>query len=264
MVEPFINVTLPVFNEEAQIAASTKRLHRFLSQSDLGLFEVVISDNGSTDRTWALACELAREYESVRAVRLEEKGRGRAIKAVWSKSEADILSYMDVDLSTNLEAFPGLIAPLRTGAFDIAVGSRLLPQSHVKRGWKREMISRCYNMLPKLLFQTRFSDAQCGFKAITRRAADDLLHLIEDNGWFFDTELLVLGERLGYRIFDLPVRWVDDPDSRVKIFKTAVEDVKGLIRLSRNFALARYSTRHRPSQPATHGRNSIDSSRVNR
>jgi len=239
-----VNVTLPVFNEEAQVGASASQLHAFLSQCDLGPFEIVISDNGSTDRMRPLASELARQFECVRVIRLDERGRGRAIKAAWSGSQADVLSYMDVDLSTDLEAFPRLVGSLRTAEFDICAGSRLLPASRVTRGWKREMISRCYNVLLKSVFGTRFSDAQCGFKAVTRRAAQDLLPLVEDDGWFFDTELLVFGERLGYRIFDLPVRWTDDPDSRVRILRTAVEDVKGLIRLRRNLTYGKYAARH--------------------
>jgi glycosyltransferase involved in cell wall biosynthesis len=236
-----VMIVIPVFNEERQLSSSIARLVDFLGQHKTWDKEVVIADNGSADRTLEKAHSLAKEYEFIRVVHLEEKGRGRALKTAWSVSSAEILSYMDVDLSTDLVAFPGLIDAIERRGYDLAVGSRLLPDSDVRRGWKREFISRSYNRLIKSIFQTRFSDAQCGFKAITRAAARSLLPLVEDTGWFFDTELLVLAERLGYRIFDLPVRWDDDSDSRVKIIRTAWEDVKGLMRMRRNFAEGRYS-----------------------
>ena len=179
---------------------------------------------------------LADRFQQVRVMHLEEKGRGRALRQVWLESQADVLSYMDVDLSTDLAAFPKLVDALATKRFDVATGSRLLPESKVRRSRKRELISRGYNRLVKAFFQTKFSDAQCGFKAITRKAAHVLLPLVEDNGWFFDTELLVLAEKRGYRVFDMPVKWVEDSDSRVRIFSTALADVKGLIRLRRKLA----------------------------
>ncbi len=238
MTTPLINVTVPVFNEEKALEGSIGKLVTFLDSQSFR-YELVVADNGSTDRTLNVANELATRYRKVRVLHLDEKGRGRAVKGVWSESKADILSYMDVDLSTDLAAFPLLIEPLITKKYDLAIGSRLLNPTLTKRGFKREFISRCYNRLVKLLFHTRFSDAQCGFKAITREAAARLLPLVEDNIWFMDTELLVIAEKLGYRIFDLPVRWVDDPDSRVKIVRTALEDIKGLIRLRHSAVIRR-------------------------
>jgi glycosyltransferase involved in cell wall biosynthesis len=236
----FVNVTIPVFNEELRLPHSLPKLHRFLTEHCRFQFELVIADNASTDRTWQIAHSFSQRYEGVRVVHLEEKGRGRALKNVWTESVADLLSYMDVDLSTDLSAFPPLVEALISGGFDVATGSRLLKPSLTTRRLKRELISRSYNRLIKLLFRTRFSDGQCGFKAITRQAAKELLPLVEDTGWFFDTELLVLAEKLGYRIFDLPVRWVDDSDSRVKILRTAWEDAKGLMRVRRDLAAGRY------------------------
>jgi len=167
-------------------------------------------------------------------VHLPERGRGGALKRVWADSSAEILSYMDVDLSTELSAFPQLIEPLANGAYDVATGSRLLPASRTTRCRKRELISHAYNRLVRTIFHTRFSDAQCGFKAITRKAAAELLPLVEDEAWFFDTELLVWAEQRGYRTLDLPVRWVEDPDSRVKLVRTAWQDLSGIRRLRRN------------------------------
>jgi glycosyltransferase involved in cell wall biosynthesis len=238
---PLINITVPVLNEAGQLAASIGTLHRFLCEHCRFEFEIVVADNGSTDGTLSIARDLAGKCPSVRVLRLEEKGRGRALKRAWSESRAEICSYMDVDLSTDLHAFPSLVESLIGGGFDLAIGSRLLKPALTTRGIKRELISRCYNLLVKAAFRTRFSDAQCGFKAITRPAAQTLLPLVEDNGWFLDTELLVLAEKLGYRIFDLPVQWNDDPDSRVKIARTAWEDLKGIVRVRRNLWRGEYA-----------------------
>jgi hypothetical protein len=169
----------------------------------------------------------------IRVVHLPEKGRGRALRAVWLASEAEILSYMDVDLSTDLAAFPPLIKALASGRYDLAIGTRLHPESVVRRCWKREIISRCYNRLLRLAMHIQFSDAQCGFKAITRRAARQLLPLVVDNEWFFDTELLVLAERYGYRIYEQPVKWTEDTDSRVRLLSTVWKDLRGIVRLRR-------------------------------
>jgi glycosyltransferase involved in cell wall biosynthesis len=239
-----VNLTIPVFNEEVRLSHSLPKLYRFLTDHCQLNFKVVIADNGSTDRTLQIAASMSQAYAGVRVAHLEEKGRGRVLKKVWIESAADLLTYMDVDLSTGLEAFPNLIGALEGGLFDLAIGSRLLPESRVMRGWKREVISRAYNRLIRAFFGTKFSDAQCGFKAITRQAAQELLPMVQDTGWFFDTELLVLAEKLGYRIREVPVRWVDDPDSRVRIIATAWRDLQGLIRLKRNLMRGAYRCGH--------------------
>ncbi len=235
-----VNVTVPVFNEERRLKQNGPRLLAFLQDHCRFRFELVIANNASTDATLEVAQGLASTHQQVRVVHLEQKGRGGALRAVWSASSARILSYMDVDLSTDLAAFPPLVEALIGGGFDLATGSRLLKPSLTSRGWKRETLSRGYNRLIRILFRTGFSDAQCGFKALTRRAATELIPQVEDNGWFMDTELLILAERLGYRIFDLPVMWVDDTDSRVKIWSTAIADLRGLIRLRRKLDRGRY------------------------
>lgn len=236
-----VNITIPVFNEETILPSSIATLHTFLREHCRFEWEIVIANNASTDSTLEVARRLSSELDGVRVVHLDQKGRGRALKRVWTESRADILSYMDVDLSSNLYAFPPLIEALISGGFDLGTGSRLLKGSTTKRSFKREVISRTYNILVKLFFFTKFSDAQCGFKAITKEAAAKLLPKIEDTGWFFDTELLVIAEKTGYRIFDLPVSWVEDLDSRVKIIRTAVDDIKGLIRVRMGFARGMYS-----------------------
>ncbi|MCW2511126.1 MAG: glycosyl transferase [Mycobacterium sp.] len=233
---PVLDVVIPVYNEQAALADSVHRLHRYLKDSFPYPVRITIADNASVDDTPRIAAELAAELDDVRAVRLEQKGRGRALHEVWSHSDAMVLAYMDVDLSTDLAAVAPLVAPLISGHSDLSIGTRLGRGSRVVRGPKREIISRCYNFILKSTLQARFSDAQCGFKAIRADVAHQLLPHVADTGWFFDTELLVLAERSGLRIHEVPVDWVDDPDSRVDIIATATADLKGVGRLLRGFA----------------------------
>jgi glycosyltransferase involved in cell wall biosynthesis len=195
-------------------------------------WSIVIADNGSTDGTQRAALDLCQEFATVRYLRLEQRGRGRALRRAWTESAADVVAYMDVDLSTGLEHLRPLVDAIAVQGYHIAIGSRLLPDSRVvDRTLKREITSRGYSLLFRLMFFTPFRDAQCGFKAVSRLAADDLAPLVQDNGWFFDSELLILAQKCGYRIREVPVHWTDDPDSRVRILRTAWEDVKGLLRL---------------------------------
>ena len=169
----------------------------------------------------------------LRVVHLDQAGRGRALKAVWLASEAEVLSYMDVDLSTDLAHLPELIGGVAEGRADLALGSRLLPASRTTRGWKRELLSRGYNWLLHRVLGLRVADAQCGFKAIRREAARGLLPQVTDHGWFFDTELLVRAQRAGYRIAEVPVQWGDDLGSTVRLLPTVSGDLKGVWRLRR-------------------------------
>jgi putative flippase GtrA len=233
---PHVDIVVPVRNEERDLAPSMRRLVAYLRESFPFRAQITIADNGSTDATWVIADRLARELPEVRAVHMELPGRGRALRAIWSQSEAEVLAYMDVDLSTDLNALLPLVAPLLSGHSDLAIGTRLARGSRVIRGPKREVISRGYNLLLRTLMGARFSDAQCGFKAIRRDQARALLPLTTDTGWFFDTELLVLAERAGLRIHEVPVDWIDDLDSRVDIIATALADLRGMARLGAGFA----------------------------
>src|SRR3954453_11236309 len=226
-----VDIVVPVRNEERDLAPSVRRLAGYLSESFPFSARITIADNGSTDAPWAIARQLARELPQVRAVRMELPGRGRALRAIWSQSDAEVLAYMDVDLSTDLNALLPLVAPLLSGHSDVAIGSRLARSSRVVRGPKREIISRGYNLLLRTTLRARFSDAQCGFKAMRTDAARLLLPHVKDTAWFFDTELLVLAQRSGMRIAEVPVDWVDDPDSRVDITATALADLRGIARV---------------------------------
>ena len=225
-----VDVVVPVYKEEGALARSVAVLRDFLAENLSCRWQIVIADNGSVDGTLAIAKDLSQQYPDVRYIQLELKGRGRALRKAWLESDADVVSYMDVDLSTKLDAFPGLIRALDEG-YDIAVGSRLMKGSRVKRSLKREIISRGDNLRIKAMFRSNFSDAQCGFKGAKRDVVQELVPLIKDQAWFFDTELLLLAGMKGYRIKDVPVEWVEDEDTRVRIAKTAWEDIKGLLRL---------------------------------
>ncbi len=229
-----VEIVVPVFNEEIDLEPSVRRLDEYLTEDFPFRTLITIADNASTDGTWLVATSLASELDRVRAVHLDAKGRGRALQHVWTASEARVVAYMDVDLSTDLNALLPLVAPLLSGHSDVAIGSRLSRSSRVVRGPKRELISRGYNLMLRATLRARFSDAQCGFKAMRIECARALLPHVRDMSWFFDTELLVLAERSGLRIAEVPVDWVDDPDSRVDIVSTAVADVRGVARMARS------------------------------
>jgi glycosyltransferase involved in cell wall biosynthesis len=229
-VRPLVEVVVPVYNEAHVLAASIRRLHEHLRTLPIPS-RIVIANNASTDHTADVARALAADLPGVSLLDLPEKGRGRALRAAWMGSEAEVLCYMDVDLSTDLAAFLPLVAPLLSGHSDLAIGTRLARDSRVERGLRRELISRTYNRILRYSLGARFSDAQCGFKAIRADAARELLPEVRDEAWFFDTELLVLAQRSGLRIHEVPVDWIDDPDSRVDVVQTAVDDLKGIARL---------------------------------
>jgi putative flippase GtrA len=231
--QPVLDVVIPVYNEETDLEPCIRRLHAHLAEHVSYPYRITVADNASTDGTLRVAERLAREFPEVAVHHLDEKGRGRALNAVWRASDAAVLAYMDVDLSTDLAALGPLVAPLLSGHSDLAIGSRLARGARVVRGPKREFISRCYNLILRSTLAAKFSDAQCGFKAIRADVARELLPHVEDTGWFFDTELLVLAQRAGLRIHEVPVDWVDDPNSSVNIVKTATADLKGIARVTK-------------------------------
>ena len=228
---PKVDLVIPVLNEAKALEHSVRTVRDFLGRTFPYPWQITVADNGSKDGTFEIAERLAREFSDVKCFRLEQRGRGRALRHAWTHSDADIVAYTDVDLSTELEALEKLCRAIHEQGFDLGTGSRLQKTSQVTRGAKREFISRSYNLLVKCVLFTHFSDAQCGFKAASRAVVREVMPLIKDEAWFFDTELLTLSEKLGYKIFDQPVRWVDDDDSRVKIFSTAWEDIKGVLRV---------------------------------
>jgi putative flippase GtrA len=230
---PLVEIVVPVHNEQQVLEASVERLHEYLVSSFPFAFRITIADNASSDGTWLLARRLAERLPDVRAVHVAQKGRGRALRQVWGASDADVVAYMDVDLSTGLEALLPLVAPLLSGHSDLAIGTRLANGAAVVRGPKRELVSRCYNLLLRTAMRARFTDAQCGFKAGRTEVVQALLPVVEDQAWFFDTELLLAAQRSGLRIHEVPVDWVEDTDSRVDVLQTALDDLRGMARVAR-------------------------------
>lgn len=226
-----MDVVVPVYNEERDLGPSVRTLRAFLDTQFPLPSMITIADNASVDGTLAIAEQLAKELKDIRVLHLDAKGRGRALRAAWLSSPAEVVVYMDVDLSTDLGALHPLVAPLVAGESDVAIGSRLARGAQTRRGFKREFISRGYMLVLRLALGVRFTDAQCGFKAVRTEVARQIVPKIEDQTWFFDTELLVLAQRAGFRVHEVPVKWTDDPDSRVDIIRTAIDDLRGVARL---------------------------------
>ncbi|WP_223944672.1 glycosyltransferase [Arthrobacter sp. StoSoilB20] len=240
---PVLDLTVPVFNEEAHLEKNLRTLHGHLSGTFPHTFRITVADNSSTDSTLRIAERLARELPELRVVRFQERGRGNALRRLWQSSPSPVLAYMEADLSTDLSALAPLLAPLLSGHSDLAVGTRLAPDSRVVRSGGREFTSRSYNALLRTVLGTRISDAQCGFKAVRADVAHLLLPHTKDDGWFFDTELLVIAERCGLRIHEVPVDWTDDPNSSVDVVRTALADLRGMARLTRDLRPGRFPVR---------------------
>jgi glycosyltransferase involved in cell wall biosynthesis len=230
---PILDITIPVYNEERALERSVRALHTYVHAEIPFSTRITIVDNASEDATRLIGMRLASALGGVRFVHIAERGRGRAVRSAWMASDARVLAYMDVDLSTRLEALDALIAPILSGSSDITIGSRLARGARVTRSPEREFISRGYNLLLRAVLRTRFRDAQCGFKAIRAQVARDLVPLVRDQGWFFDTELLVVAQRAGLRIREVPVEWIEDPDSRVNLPRTALTNLRGVLRMLR-------------------------------
>lgn len=227
-----VDIVIPVLNEEVALPRCVETLSAFIEEHPGREWQITVADNGSRDRTPGVAAELAENGFPIRVTRLEQRGRGRALKKAWLESEADIRFYMDVDLSTRLDALIPLVEALESGEYQVATGSRLMKGSEVvNRKLLREITSRVYNLIHRVMFFSPFKDAQCGFKGITREAAEACIPLVKNNNWFFDTELLIIAAKSGYKIKSHPVHWEDDPDTRVNVTSTVTEDIKGLLRL---------------------------------
>jgi glycosyltransferase involved in cell wall biosynthesis len=231
-VAPQLDIVIPVYNEAHVLEASVGALRKFLLETNFPYtWRVSIADNASTDATLDVARRIEDTYPDVAVVHLPQKGRGRALRRAWLETEADAMCYMDVDLSTHLEGLQPLASAVLDEGYDVATGSRMTRGSQIERSFRREITSRGLISLIKVLFWSKLSDTQCGFKSISRAAAHELLPLVESEEWFFDTELLLLAEKGGYRVKDIPIRWTEDQDSRVNVLKTVREDLQGLLRM---------------------------------
>ncbi|WP_327585681.1 glycosyltransferase [Nonomuraea sp. NBC_00507] len=244
-----VDIVIPVLNEERALPGCVRTLAAFLDDRFPLPWRITIMDNGSTDATWPLAAALAGEFDQVHARRIDVRGRGAALRAAWRDSPADIVAYMDVDLSTDLDALFPLVAAVASGHSEIAIGTRLAHSARTRRSLRREVVSRSYNALLRYGFGAGFSDAQCGFKAARTDVVRPLMDKVEDNGWFFDTELLLLAEHNGLRVHEVPVDWIEDMDSRVRVARTAADDLKGLARLAWSMSTGRAGVRLSRAEP---------------
>ncbi|MCB0963968.1 MAG: glycosyltransferase [Acidimicrobiales bacterium] len=230
---PTVEVVVPAHDEAAIVGPNLRRLHAHLGEH-LGVgWRITVAENASGDATLAEARRVAHELEGIRVTHREHPGRGGAVREAWRASDAEVLCYLDLDLSTDLAALDPLLAPLLAGDADLSVGTRLAPGADLRRRLHRDLLSRGYNALLRRVFANRFTDAQCGFKALRREVADGLLAAVDDDAWFFDTELLLAAEERGLRVHEVPVRWVDDAESTVRILPTVLEDLRGVARVRR-------------------------------
>lgn len=244
-----VDIVIPVYNEEHVLAQSVTTVLAFLEGHPEHEWRIVVANNASTDGTLGVARDLEEQHPGkVAALDIPVKGRGIALRIAWLTSPADVCAYMDVDLSTDLRHLPALIDPLAANEADVSYGTRLHRNSETKRGFKREFISRSYVFILRTLAGLKVSDAQCGFKAIRRDAARAIVPLVKDTRWFFDSELLIIAQKNGYRLREVPVRWDEDTDTRVHIVSTATEDLKGIWRL-RSKGVPRVA--RTPAEPAS-------------
>ncbi|MGH7685423.1 MAG: dolichyl-phosphate beta-glucosyltransferase [Candidatus Dormibacteria bacterium] len=249
-----VDIVLPVLNEERVLEHSVRTLREHLNLLTQFDSRIVIADNGSTDDTLPVARWLAATMPGVALLHLKERGRGRALRTAWLISQADVVAYMDVDLSTALDALGPLLELVASGRADVATGSRLAAGASVTRSARRELISHAYNLILRESLGMPVRDAQCGFKALRASVARELLPAIADNDWFFDTELLARAQRAGYNVREIPVRWVEDGDSRVRIVRTALADLSGVRRLRREGV--------RPAAPVLSRRRTVTAPRL--
>lgn len=227
MKKTTVDIVVPVYNEEKILEKSISNLTDFLNKNFKHDWQIIIADNASIDKTLEVANNLSRKFKKVKVLHLDQKGRGRALRAAWTQSKADIVSYMDVDLSTDLSFFPLMIDSLLQG-YDVATGSRLMKGAEIKRSLKREILSRGYNVLVRIILGVNYKDSQCGFKAVTREIVNKVVPEVKDNAWFFDSELLFRAHKKGYKIKEIPVKWIEDEDSRVKIVSTVSNYIKSI------------------------------------
>jgi len=225
-------ITIPVLNEEETLELNINKIVDFFCVSSIKDASIVIADNGSTDATQSIGQRLEKEIENVKFLKVPRRGVGLALRTSWLQSTADIVGYMDLDLATDIEHLNEVVMMFENGA-EVVNGSRLLKDSIVvNRSSLRETTSRGFNFLAKLLLKYNISDGMCGFKFFKRETVTSLINTgIETDGWFFSTEVLAKAEWEGNEIIEIPVKWTDDRNSKVKVVNLSIDYLKELLRL---------------------------------
>ena len=231
-----VDIVVPVYNEQETLATQIKKLHNYVEQIEKINCSIIIANNGSQDETASIAIELTKIYSNVRYSFTSQPGPGKILKQCWSQSDADIVGYMDLDLSTSLHHFSEAVELLSDDSCDVVNGSRLLPESQViGRRAMRTVSSIVFNKVLKTVFQTKISDGMCGFKFFRRDVINEIkLSEIEHDGWFASASFLLVAEAQKFRIREIPVVWQDDARSKVKIIKLSLEYLRNIVSLKRS------------------------------
>ena len=232
-----VEICLPIYNEEKILEKNVNTLINYCLEKNFGFdWKIVIVINGSKDGSLKISQSLKEKFPAlIDYVNFEDPGRGQALKKYWGKSEADIVTYMDIDLAVSLNHLDDLIWQIIEDQTDLTIGSRLLPESKIKRSFIRELSSQTYNFLSRVILGHNFSDMQCGFKAIRKKSLEKIIEHLQEQKWFFDTELILFAKQNGLRIKELPVDWsenrYDERKSKVNLLKDSLKFFYNLIRL---------------------------------
>lgn len=233
-----VEFCLPIYNEEKIIEKNVLKIVNFCKEKNLPFnWRVIIVNNGSKDNSLAISQKLSADNKQIGYTTILEPGRGQALKKYWLTSNADVVAYMDADLAVSLNNIIDLINPFVNNEADLVIGSRMMPGATIKRSFIRELISQSCNILYRLIIGNNISDTQCGFKAIKTEVFKKIAPYIEDNKWFFDTEIISFTHHLGYKIKEVPVNWeenrYDERKSKVNLLKDSFIHLKNLLRLKK-------------------------------
>jgi uncharacterized membrane protein YbhN (UPF0104 family) len=226
-----VSVVLPAYNEANRIEDTVKVVKDTLEKLDYG-YEIIIAEDGSTDGTDEIAKRLSSRDPRIVHLHSDNRlGRGKALTNAMEIAKGDVVVYLDVDLSTDMDHLKELIDAVAKEGYDIATGSRLLKDSQTERPFKRDFASKVYNFLVRLMLGSKLRDHQCGFKAFKRSSVLKLLRDVKDNHWFWDTEVLVLAQRKGLRVKEIPVKWKQSGETKVKFTKDVLYMFSQILRM---------------------------------
>jgi glycosyltransferase involved in cell wall biosynthesis len=226
-----VSIALPAYNEADKIEEAVNSIMKTLDGSS-DQYEIIIAEDGCSDETPQIAARLAEDNGNVIHMHSDTRlGRGEALTRAFKTSSGSILAYLDVDLATEMTHLRELIDAICIEGYDFATGSRMLPESEVKRSKKRNLMSSVFNALVRLMLGSKLRDHQCGFKAFRRESLFDILQHVESKHWFWDTETLVHAQLRGYRVKEIPVKWRSDGETKVATFKDTYRMISNILRL---------------------------------